>query len=388
MSTTALVLGGGFGGLESAIQLAQAGLDVTLVSGRRGLFLYPTSIWVPIGEATIDDVTVDLADLAARHGFRFRAGAVTKIDGKGRAVTVDGERLTADYLVLALGGGKLKPPGVEHTHTICGEPADTERFRDDLQALVQRRSGRIAGGFGGNPADPSAVRGGPAFEMMFNLDTWLRRLGVREGFKLTFFAPMASPGQRMGDGAVSVVQEMFGKLGIAQRTGRKIAGFDPGGVTFEDGSRLEADLILFVGAGSGHSLVRTSGLPTNDAGFIRIDEGCAVPGFGGVYAVGDIAALEGPEWRAKQGHLAEVMARVATRNIVAHASGRPERESYLPHVEILCLMDMGNGAAWVSRDERGAKLIPLPVFGHWMKKVWGTYYRLSRQRRLPRLPGM
>jgi sulfide:quinone oxidoreductase len=211
-------LGGGFGGLESAIQLAQAGLDVTLVSSRRGLFLYPTSIWVPIGEATIDDVTIDLADLATRHGFRFRLGAVTEIDGENRAVTVDGERLSADYLVLALGGGKLQPPGVEHTHTICGEPGDTERFRDDLQALVQRGSGRIAVGFGGNPADPSAVRGGPAFEMMFNIDTWLRRLGVREGFKLTFFAPMASPGQRMGDAAVNAVQEMFGKLGITQRT--------------------------------------------------------------------------------------------------------------------------------------------------------------------------
>ena len=44
--TSALVVGGGFAGLESAIQLAKAGLDVTLVSNRPYLFVYPTSIWI------------------------------------------------------------------------------------------------------------------------------------------------------------------------------------------------------------------------------------------------------------------------------------------------------------------------------------------------------
>lgn len=388
MKGTALVLGGGFGGLESAIQLANRGFDVTLVSDRAALFLYPTSIWVPIGEATMADVLIDLADLATRHGFRFRRGLVSAIDPAERTAIVDGDRLTADHLVIAFGGGKTKPRGVEHTYTICGAPADTERLRDALQSLVARGAGRIAIGFGGNPADPSAVRGGPAFELMFNLDTWLRGRGVREHFELTFFAPMPSPGQRMGEAAVKAVNAMFVRLGIGQRYGTKIAGFDPTGVAFEDGTRLDADLVVFVGAGAGHPLVKASGLPLNGAGFVTIDSGCAVPGFDGVWAVGDAAALEGPEWRAKQGHLAEVMARVAASNIAAHAAGRTERESYLPHVSILCVMDMGNGAAWVARDEKGATLIPMPVVGHWMKKGWGNYYRLSRQRIVPRIPGL
>ncbi len=388
MKGTALVLGGGFGGLESAIQLANRGFDVTLVSDRDALFLYPTSIWVPIGEAAMSDVLIDLADLARRHGFRFRRGLVSAIEPAERAAIVDGERLTADHLVIAFGGGKTKPPGAEHTHTICGAPADTERLRDALQSLVARGAGRIAIGFGGNPADPSAVRGGPAFELMFNLDTWLRGRGVRERFELTFFAPMPSPGQRMGEAAVKAVNAMFVRLGIGQRYGTKIAGFDAAGVAFEDGTRLDADLVVFVGAGAGHPLVRASGLPLNGAGFVTIDSGCAVPGFDGVWAVGDAAALEGPEWRAKQGHLAEVMARVAAHNIAAHAAGRADRESYLPHVSILCVMDMGNGAAWVARDEKGATMIPMPVVGHWMKKGWGNYYRLSRQRIVPRIPGL
>jgi sulfide:quinone oxidoreductase len=388
MAKTALVLGGGFGGLESAIQLRRRGFEVTLVSNRPHLFVYPTSIWIVTGEKRLEEVTLDLADLARRHGFAFRHGTVESIDAAGRSAVVDGARLSADHLVVAMGGDKLRPKGSEHTHTICGAPEQTVRLRKALEALLARGSGRIAVGFGGNPKDGSAVRGGPAFELAFNVDALLRRRGLRDRFALTFFAPMASPGARMGEKAVGAIQRMFGRLGIGMRFGKKIASFEPGGVTFEDGSRVEADLVVFVAAGEGHAVVKASGLPRNDAGFVRIDGGCAVPGFPGVWAVGDAAALEGPEWRAKQGHIAEVMARVAAENALAVAEGRPERAGYAGHVNILCLMDMGNGAAWVYRDDEKARMIPLPLVGHWMKKGWGAYYRLSKQRRIPRLPGM
>jgi sulfide:quinone oxidoreductase len=388
MAKTALVLGGGFGGLESAIQLRRRGFEVRLVSNRPFLFMYPTSIWIVTGETRLEDVTLDLAGLARRHGFAFRQGTVESIDPAGRAAVVDGERLAADHLVIAMGGDKMRPKGSEHTHTICGAPEQTVRLREALDALLARREGKIAMGFGGNPKDGSAVRGGPAFELVFNVDTLLRRRGLRDRFELTFFAPMPSPGARMGEKAVGAIQEMFGRLGIGMRFGKKIVSFDPGAVAFEDGSRLLADLVLFVAAGDGHAVVKASPLPRNEAGFVRIDGGCAVPGFPGVWAVGDAAALEGPDWRAKQGHIAEVMARVAAQNALAAEEGRPERESYVGHLNILCLLDMGNGAAWVYRDDEKARMIPLPLVGHWMKKGWGTYYRLSKQGRIPRLPGL
>jgi sulfide:quinone oxidoreductase len=181
---------------------------------------------------------------------------------------------------------------------------------------------------------------------------------------------------------------MLRRHAIATRLGKKITAFERGAVLFEDGSRLDSDLVVFLAAGEGHPVVRASDLPKNEAGFIRVDEGCAVPGFPGVWAIGDAAALEGPDWRAKQGHLAEVMARVAASNIAAQEAGRTERKSYLPEVGITCLLDMGEGAVYVHRDERTERMIPLPVVGHWMKKGWGAYYKLSKRRLVPRLPGM
>jgi len=388
MAKRALVLGGGFAGLEAAIQLRKSGLEVTLVSNRSFLFIYPTSIWVATGEVPFKEVCLDLPDLARRHGFRFVEGAVEAISGARRAATVNGEELAADHLVVAIGGEKLKPKGIEHTFSLGGDPAGTERLRDALEELLAHGRGRIAMGFGGNPKDPSAVRGGPAFELMFNVDTLLRRRGVRERFELTFFAPMPSPGERMGKRAAGALQGMLGRLGIATRFGKKITAFAPTGVLFEDGSRLDADLVMFLAAGEGHPVLKGSDLPKNDAGFVQIDAGCAVPGFPGVWAIGDAAALQGPDWRAKQGHVAEVMARVTAANVAAVEAGRPETESYLPHLGITCLLDMGNGAAYVHRDDRTERMIPLPAVGHWLKKGWGAYYKLSKRKLVPRLPGM
>lgn len=389
MSKSALVLGGGFAGLEAAIQLRKAGLDVTLVSGRPFLWIYPTSIWVVTGEYPFEKVCLDLGEVAAEHGFRFVEGEVEAIFGERRAARVSGQELSADHLVVAIGGKPLRPEGVEHTFTVGGEPESTLKLKAALDALIAHGSGRIAMGFGGNPKDPSAMRGGPAFELMFNVDTLLRRKGLREKFELTFFAPMPRPGERMGKKAVAAVGEMFDELGIQTRYGKKIVGFEPGGtVVFEGGEKLESDLTLFIAAGSGHPVIVASDLPRNEAGFVQTDEGCAVVGMPGVWAIGDSAALQGPAWRAKQGHLAEVMARVAATNIAAIEAGRPERESYLPHVNIVCLMDMGNGAAYVRRDENEEKMVAMPVYGHWAKKAWGGYYKLSKLRRVPRLPGM
>jgi sulfide:quinone oxidoreductase len=389
MAKNAIVVGGGFAGLEAAIHLRKAGLEVTLVSDRPYLWIYPTSIWVVTGERAFAEVCLDLADVAKRHGFTFRKGRVESISAARRAVVVDGAEMTADHLILAMGGAPLRPKGVEHTFGLSGDPEGSVRLHDALEMLIARGGGDIAMGFGGNPKDPSAVRGGPVFEVMFNVVHLLQKRGIRDHFRLSFFAPMPSPGERMGKKAVAAIQKRFGDLGVEMRFGKKIIAFEPGGtVLFEDDSRLPSDLTVFIPAQGGHPVVASSDLARNEAGFVQIDGGCAVTGFPGVWAIGDSAALDGPPWRAKQGHLAEVMARVAAGNVAAEVAGRAERESYLPHVSITCLMDMGNGAAYVHRDAEKEQMIPLPVIGHWMKKGWGAYFKASKRKQFPRLPGM
>ncbi|MBP6673184.1 MAG: FAD-dependent oxidoreductase [Bacteroidetes bacterium] len=387
MKKHVLILGGGFAGVQAAIELHNDDrFSVTLVSDRDYLFLYPTSIWIPTRGTTFERTSVPLNDIRKAYGFSLIVEPVREIRTSERTVRTESQTLSYDYLIIAVGAEKLMPPGVEHTHSICGKPELSLAVRERLDVLVNQGSGRIAVGFGGNPKDSSAVRGGPAFEFMFNVDHYLRQKGMRQNFDLTFFAPMESPGERMGTKAVRAVNMMLERKGISKRFGKKIKSFHPDGVKFEDDSYLGADLVMFIPGASGHSLFRNSDLPLTDAGFIRIDDSGLATGTSNVYASGDSAAIEGPAWRAKQGHLAEVMARTAARNIVRQENGSPEREGYGKHINILCIMDTGNGAALVYRNDHHQFLIPLPVVGHWLKHAWGWYARVSKTYRFHVFP--
>ncbi|NOZ90802.1 MAG: FAD-dependent oxidoreductase [Epsilonproteobacteria bacterium] len=385
-----LVLGGGFAGVEAAIYLRKQGIDTTLVSDRDYFYIYPISIWIPTGDATRESVSIPLDQLAEKHGFKVIVDAVTKFEAKDKRVTLQSGRVIDDfeYIVVALGQDKLKPKGVENTLSICGKPEEATELHERLNALVEKGSGKIAMGFGGNPKDTSAVRGGPAFEVLFNVHNMLKKRGVRDKFELTFFAPMEKPGQKMGEKSLVMMDKMFGMTNINKKVGSKIVEFETDGVKFEDGTKIESDLIMFISAGTGHEILKQSGLPLSDAGFVVTNEYNEIDGFDGIYAIGDSASLMGPDWRAKQGHVAEVMAKNIAYNIFQHMQNIKSKKSYIEHINILCVMDTGDGAAFVYRSDKSAAMIPFPIIGHWMKKGWGWYCKNSKLGRIPRIPGM
>lgn len=385
-----LVLGGGFAGVEAAIYLRKQKIDVTLVSDRDYFYIYPTSIWIPTGKVTREDISVPLDKLAMKHGFQLIVDPVVKFEAKEKKTTLESGRILEgfDYVVVALGQDKMKHKGQEHSLSICGRPEEATALYERLDQLISKGEGKIAMGFGGNPKDTSAVRGGPAFEVLFNVHNYLKKKKVRKNFELTFFAPMPKPGQKMGEKALVMMDKMFKMTNIHKKVGSKITTFEEDGIVFEDGVKIESDLTMFISAGTGHSIIVDSGLPLSDAGYVLTNEYNEIERFEGIYAIGDSASLMGPEWRAKQGHVAEVMAKNVAYNIHNHMQNIDSKKSYEGHLNILCVMDTGNGAAFVHRSEKGGKMIPMPLAGHWMKKGWGWYCRHSKLGNIPRIPGM
>jgi sulfide:quinone oxidoreductase len=384
-----LILGGGFAGIQTAIELQKSRkFKVTLVSDRDFLYIYPISIWVPVRNAEFEDVKVPLVNIRKKYPFEVVIDKVKEIHASDYQVVCETQVIGYDYLVVAFGADKMKHKGIENTFSICGKPEVSLAIRDGIDELIKKGSGKIAVGFGGNPKDKSAVRGGPAFELMFNIHNLLRKKKIRENFELTFFAPMEEPGARMGKSSLVLLNKLFDKYQIRKHFGKKIVAFEKKSVVFEDQSQLEADLILFIPASAGHSVLNSSDLPLSDAGFIKIDVNCRVPGFPEVYAIGDIAALEGPEWIAKQGHIAELMGRNVAYNIIETEKGSGKSKSYGDSLSIICVMDTGDGAAFFFRKSEKKFIIPLPFVGHWMKKGWGVYSKWTKVGKFPRLPGL
>jgi len=387
-----VVIGGGIGGIEAAFALCHKCFDVELISERDYLYIYPISIWIPTHEYEWEDVILPLEQVAKANGFKLTIGKVERISTKERKVYLSGGQVKEyDYLVIALGGSKVEHKGKENFLSICGKPEESLKLRERIDQLIEKGGGIIATGFGGNPKDPSGVRGGPAFEFVFNLHCYFKKKGIRDKFELHFFAPMPKPGIRLGEKNAERAYKMLDSLGIKRHFGKKIKEFQPDGVVFEDDTKLKTDLTMFIPATNGHPVFKNSDLPLNEAGFVKIEPTCAVPGTEEtVWAIGDSAALEGPKWKAKQGHLAEVMGRIVARNIESKEKGEDKREEYIHHLHILCLMDMGPcfmSGALVFRNDKRAIMLPLPLIGHSLKKLWGWYYKASKLKKVPRIPG-
>jgi sulfide:quinone oxidoreductase len=385
-----VVLGGGFAGLEAAIKLRGYGHEVCLVSNRDYMFIYPVSIWIPTGKKKFEEVQLKLSDLQKKHGFEVVVDEVTRIDVDKNQVILANRVIEYQYLFVAMGMHKMDAPGLEYTHSICGKPLESLAIKEELERLAARGHGKIAVGFGSNPKDSTAtaVRGGPAFELLFNISHYLKKKGLLEQFELNFFAPMKEPGRRMGEKPYLQMDVFFKHYQVKKHIGKAIQKFEENAVVFNDESRLESDLTIFIPAGDGHKIIKESTLPLNEAGFIKINELCRVKGYKNVYAIGDVAEIAGPKWAAKQGHIAEVMANVAAYNAHQEFSGKGKRKSYWEKLHIICVMDSGDGAAFIMRTHNREFILPLPIVGHWLKKAWGFYFKNTKLKRIPRMPGM
>lgn len=381
-----LILGGGFGGIQAAIELKKSNLfDVTLVSDRDFFYIFPISIWIPVHKKKENDVRIPLQKIAKKHHFNVIVDKVTGIKASENIVVCEKQTMSYDYLIVAVGADKVQLKGMENTTTICGKPEQTLDLRHQLDELVARGNGKIAVGFGGNPKDKSAVRGGPAFEFIFNLDYYLRQKGIRNNFELTMFAPMAEPGAKMGKNALKNLHKMLISKNIAERFGKKITEFTSNTITFEDGSKLDTDLVMFISGGTGSALLKNSDLPLSDSGFVKINEYNQITEFPNVFAVGDSAAIEGADWVAKQGHVAEMMSANAAHNIKQIEKNLSNFKSYKKHLSIVCVMDIGNGAVFIYRNDKTEFMIPLPVVGHWMKLGWGLYAKWTKLKLIPKI---
>ena len=105
MTTSVLVLGAGFGGLELCSRLSAAlgdEVEITLID-RTDAFVFGFSkLDVLFGTRTLEAVRMPYEAMTTPH-VRFRQETITAIDPSARRVTTDLDTYEADVLVVALG---------------------------------------------------------------------------------------------------------------------------------------------------------------------------------------------------------------------------------------------------------------------------------------------
>jgi sulfide:quinone oxidoreductase len=320
MTTSVLVLGAGFGGLELSSRLSQelgGRVEITLID-RADAFVFGFSkLDVMFGKRTLEAARLPYRDLATPH-VRFRQETITAIDPEARRVVTDRDTYGADVLVVALGAeyDLAATPGLaEAGHEFYSVPGAAV-VRDVLPSL---RSGTAIVGVCGTPFKcPPAPS-----EAAILLDEYLRERGVRGDMRIQVVIPFGVPIPPSPDSSAAILAK-FAERGIEFVRDRRVAALDPATheAVLDDGNRLPFDLFLGIPVHRAPAVVEASGL--TQGGWIPVDQRTLATRFAGVYAVGDVTSVGTP----KAGVFAEGAARVVAEQLIARIRGRIEPPGY------------------------------------------------------------
>ncbi len=232
--------------------------------------------------------------------------AVEHIDLDGRIITIarEGERdklrLTYDYLILALGSvtDESQFPGLREHALEAKSIEDVFRVRNHILTMLERAAVEE------DPIERQrmltfvVVGGGLAGTEIGSLTHELVHDSLR-------FFPSIQPTEIrfvIASRAERVMPEMTHKItrsslrllarpGLDPRTGVSVAAATPYKVTLSTGEEIPTRTIIATTGVRAHPLVQTLPVATDEMGRVICERTCQVPGYPGVYAAGDNAAV-------------------------------------------------------------------------------------------------
>jgi sulfide:quinone oxidoreductase len=341
VTTSVLVLGAGFGGLELSTRLSEelgAGVDVTLID-RADAFVFGFSkLDVMFGTRTPESVRLRYEGITTPH-VRFRQETITAIYPKARRVVTDLDRYDADVLVVALGADYdiAATPGLAEAGNEFYTVGGAETLRDLIPSF---QTGTAIVGVCGAPFKcPPAPS-----EAAILLEEFLRARGVRDDVHIQVVIPFGAPVPPSPETSAAILAR-FAERGIEFVPDHTVAALESGAAVLDDGTRLPCDLFLGIPVHRVPTVVEASGL--TEQGWIPVEQGTLATRFPSVYAVGDVTSVG----TAKAGVFAEGAGRVVAEQLIARLRGEPEPPGY-----------DGTGTCYIEFGDRGVGRVDVDFF--------------------------
>jgi sulfide:quinone oxidoreductase len=353
---TALILGGGVGGLTVANELRRrlTRADRVVVVERNPIHVFaPSFLWVASGSRRPSQIQKPVRDLL-RPGIELVAGIVESIDGVKRSAVIDGREIAADVMVVAL-GTELSPesiPGLaeggHNFYTLAGAQslnAALEDFSGGKVLVLTAQPGYKC------PAAP--------YEQVMLVESVLRKRRLRDKSIVELHAaepaPMPVAGPAIGDAIKSILRDK----GIAYFANHQVTSLDTAArvVNFSDGSTASYDLLAFVPPHRPPQALASAGFG-GETGWIPVDRATLQTRFENVYAIGDAAAIPLSLGKPlpKAGVFAHGQAQVVAENIARAWASRPTSARFDGHGA--CFVETGSGRAALGVGNFYAEPVP------------------------------
>lgn len=334
-NTHVVVAGGGFAGLETAFLLRHRlhdDVDITLVSDKEKFLFRPNTIYIPFGLDPAE-LEIPLEHPARRQHVRLVRDTVVGVNPKAHTLQLERSELEWDKLVIATGAG-MSPeeiPGLADHGATIWTPETMLELRRTVSRIVRRgREGTASTVVFLIP--PNNKCAGPLYEIVFMLETHLRRQRARSPVHIVWVTAEQSYIQAFGPKLHDVVTREFEERGIEGHLRRNASEVTDREVRFQQGEAIAYDELIsfppYVAA------VNYEALPSDDRGFIQTDPSTrAVQGMDDIFAPGDAG-----DFPVKQAFLAFLQADATAEAIAAKVQKRPRPRTAFDPVS-MCVME-------------------------------------------------
>ncbi len=333
------------------------------------------------GHYNFDECHVDLQRLCRFAGARFFHSEVTGVDPDTRQIMCAGRPpISFDLLSIDIGStpSRFGIKGAEQ-HAIPVKPADYFlRHLARLEAAVLARDGDfriiiIGGGAGGS-------------ELCLSLRHRLRKRIAAQGgnpdrLHFSIVSNSASLLPHHSPGVHRRMQQAVLNAGVTLHLMRRVTSVDSTGIILSDNARLPCDAVILTTHASAPAWLEQTGLALDPRGFIQVDDTLESTSHKGIFAAGDIAAMQTRKLE-KSGVYAVRQGPVLLNNLRLSAQDKP-LVKFRPQRRTLALISTGSQHAIASYG-------PAAFQGKW---VWRLKDRIDRRwmrmyQQLPEMPSM
>lgn len=397
--TRVLVLGGGFAGLYAALHLdktiaREQDIEVTLVSRENFLLFTPMLPEVGAGDLDLTDIVSPLRQML-KH-VNLLIADVESVDPAQRRVTLayglnreQKKILSYDHLLIALGSETsfFNLPGVEESALTMKSLGDAVLLRNQALGVLEMASLVEDPVIRRNMLSFVVAGGGFAgVETVGALNDFVRE-AVRyypnvteEDVRIVLVHPSAVILPQLGEDLGRYAQRKLAGRGVEIRTETRVSSYSERGVEFKKGEPIAARTLIWTAGVTPHAVLQA--LPfKKEKNRIVVDETLEVPGFPGVWAVGDCASVPDTKTGKAQPPTAQHalrQGRHCAKNIVATIRGKPKRPFSFTTLGQLAIIGRRTGVA---------NILGLHFSGLLAWGLWRTIYlmKLPRFEKKPRV---
>jgi len=361
-----LVVGGGFGGLKTVLELAKHhDYDITLLSKQDTFRYYPALYHTATG-GLYEQSNIPLADIVKNKAKIVKGTAIT-LDRQQKVVTTqEGQKLSYEILVLAL-GVTVNYFGIKGLEEFSYGIKSWEQIRRFKHHLHQQLSDDQAPDLnylivGAGPTGIELAGALPAY-----LQEIMRNHGVKDkkaNIAIIEAAPRLLP---RSDPRISVaVEKRLQKLGITLKLGQKVEGQTADSLMVS-GEPIKSRTVVWTAGTANNPFFTANNFALNERGKVVVDE--YLHAEEGIYVIGDNAATE-------FSGLAQTALRdgqFVAHDIVRRAEGK-KLEAYEPKKPVSVIPVGPNWAAveWGTRTFTG-------LIGWWLRAAadWVGFHDLE-----------